>query len=142
MTTETKTTTKAELIDQVHSAIPAEDKTSKKTVGLVVDALFDKLQDAIKNGGRFSFPGFGSFTKKTRSARQGINPKTKEKIQIPATTTVTFKPASKFRDDLNAGAAKAAPAKAAPAKAAPAKAAPAKAAPAKAAPAAKGGKKK
>lgn len=93
--------TKADLIDQISSAQPVSDaQVTKKTVNAIIEQVFVKIQDALKAEGRFSYPGFGTFTRKVRAARTGINPKTKEAIQIPETTTVTFKPASRFKEDL------------------------------------------
>ena len=99
--------TKADLIDQIHgSKALADSGIAKKTVGAIVEEVFDRIQDTLKSDGRFSYPGFGTFTRKVRAAREGINPKTKQKIKIPETTTVTFKPASRFKDDLKGGAKK------------------------------------
>jgi DNA-binding protein HU-beta len=98
--------TKADLIDQIHGLKDLNNDVSKKNISTIVEGVFSKIQDALKADGRFSFPGFGTFTRKVRAAREGINPKTKEKIKIPETTTVTFKPASRFKDDLKGGAKK------------------------------------
>ena len=88
--------TKADLIDAVHNNA---EGLSKKTVGELVDATFDALAGAIKDG-RFSYPGFGTFTVKENKARDGRNPQTGAKIKIPASKTVRFKPAPKFKDSL------------------------------------------
>jgi DNA-binding protein HU-beta len=101
--------TKADLIDQIHGAKTLSDSgVAKKTVSTIVEEVFERIQDALKADGRFSYPGFGTFTRKVRAARTGINPKTKEAIKIPETTTVTFKPASRFKDDLKGGKKKSA----------------------------------
>jgi DNA-binding protein HU-beta len=89
--------TKAELIDKVHGLGGGE--LTKKQVGEVVDATFEALGEAIREG-RFSYPGFGTFTVKERAAREGRNPKSKEPIQIAASKTVGFKPAGKLKDSL------------------------------------------
>jgi DNA-binding protein HU-beta len=89
--------TKAELIDQVHGA---GETGSKKETAALVQAVFDSLATAIRDGKRFSFPGFGTFNVKDRAARQGRNPRTGEAIQIPASRTVSFKPAPAFKDAL------------------------------------------
>lgn len=89
--------TKAEFIDKVYAAAGGE--LTKKQVGELVDATFDSLGEAIK-GGRFSYPGFGTFTVKERAARVGRNPQNKEPINIPASKTVGFKPAGKFKETL------------------------------------------
>ena len=93
--------TKAELIDQIHdNKAVADADVAKKNVAAIVELTFDLIADALKKDGRFSYPGFGTFNRKERKERTGINPKTKEQIKIPATTTVTFKPASRFKDEL------------------------------------------
>ncbi|MBU6160286.1 MAG: HU family DNA-binding protein [Myxococcales bacterium] len=57
------------------------------------------MGEAIREG-RFSYPGFGTFSVKERAAREGRNPKSKEKIQIAASKSVGFKPAAKLKDSL------------------------------------------
>lgn len=89
--------TKADLIDAVHEA--AGSDLSKKAVGELVEATVDALKDAIREG-RFSYPGFGTFTVKEQAAREGRNPRTGETIQIAASKRVGFKPAPKFKDSL------------------------------------------
>lgn len=89
--------TKAELIDKVHGAL--EGKLSKKDAGTAVQAVFEALAEGIKDG-RLAYPDFGTFTVKTRAARQGRNPSTKEAITIPESKTVGFKPAPKLKSSL------------------------------------------
>ncbi len=90
--------TKAELIDKV-----AETKgldLSKSAVERVVDAAFDTIAQAIRKEKRFSYPGFGTFTVRSRKARTGRNPQTGEKIRIKASKTVGFKPAPGLKSSL------------------------------------------
>lgn len=88
--------TKAELINQIHGSIGG----TKKDAGDAVQAVFDSLSGAIKDGGRFTYPGFGTFTVKARAARTGRNPQTGAAIQIPASKSVGFKPAPAFKTSL------------------------------------------
>ena len=88
--------TKQDLIDTVHGSA---EGLSKKAVGELVDATFDALSGAIR-AGRFSYPGFGTFTVKDIKAREGRNPQTGAPIKIAASKTVRFKPAPKFKDSL------------------------------------------
>ena len=138
-----KQMTKANLIEKIHEKAGAS--YTKKQIGELVEVVFDVLKDAINgDDNRFTYPGFGTFTVKERQEREGRNPRTGQPIKIPASRTVSFRPAPAFRDNLSPAkatakkpaAAAAAPAKAAPAKAAAAAPAKAAAAPAKAAPAA------
>ena len=89
--------TKAEFIDKVHEA--AGEGLSKKSTGEIVEAVFETLSEAVREG-RFNYPSFGTFTVKERAAREGRNPRTGKPIKIAASKTVGFKPAPKFKDSL------------------------------------------
>ena len=89
--------TKAEFIDAVHGKL---DGASKKDTAALVQATFDAVANAIESDGRFSFPGFGTFSVKERAARQGRNPRTGESIKIPASKSVGFKASASFKDSL------------------------------------------
>ncbi len=90
--------TKAEFIDHVHGTL--DSKLTKKDTGTAIQAVFDALVQAIKRDGRISYPDFGTFTVKTRAARQGRNPRTNKTLTIPASKTVGFKAAPKFKGSL------------------------------------------
>ena len=85
--------TKADFINNVMSATG----TSKKDAALLVETTFNNLANAISNDGKFSYPGFGTFTVKNRAARQGRNPQTGETIQIAASKNVGFKASSNLK---------------------------------------------
>lgn len=89
--------TKAELIDHIHGNLGSY---TKKDVGEIVGAVFGAVADAVKDGKRFSYPGFGTFTVKTRAARQGRNPRTGKAITIPASSSVGFKAAPALKDAI------------------------------------------
>jgi DNA-binding protein HU-beta len=89
--------TKAELIDLICNK---NESITKKAGAELVDTIFDSLQTAIRKDEKFSYPGFGTFTVRTRKARTGIDPRTKAPIQIPASRTVGFKPAKAFKETL------------------------------------------
>lgn len=61
-----------------------------------IDAVFDTLVNALKKGDNATLLGFGSFVVVERPERQGVNPKTGEKIMLPAKKVVKFKPSSRF----------------------------------------------
>ena len=88
--------TKAELIDQVHGKL--DGKLNKKETGAAVQAVFDALSSGIKRDGRIAYPDFGTFTVKTRAARQGRNPATGATIDIPAKTVLKFRIAKAAKD--------------------------------------------
>tara|TARA_B100000686_G_C16417010_1_gene775136 strand:+ start:272 stop:556 length:285 start_codon:yes stop_codon:yes gene_type:complete len=93
--------TKNELITKVNDAAAEQGiELTKKSTGELIDIVFEQVGSAVKEGGRFSYPNFGTFTVKERKAREGRNPRTKEPIQIPASKTVNFKPAPTLKDSL------------------------------------------
>ncbi len=92
--------TKLELIQNVSGKVAAENVNKKQTLA-VVDAVFEAVKEAIEKDGHIAYPGFGTFSTRTRAAREGRNPHSGEAIQIPETVTVTFRPAPKFKETLN-----------------------------------------
>ncbi|GAC1338289.1 MAG: HU family DNA-binding protein [Myxococcales bacterium] len=87
--------TKADLIQSV-----ADHGLTKKAAAEMVDALFGTIGKAIKKEGRFSYPGFGTWTVRQRRARKGRNPQTGAEIKIKASRTVGFKPARELKTGL------------------------------------------
>jgi DNA-binding protein HU-beta len=79
--------TKAEL----QSALSAAAQTDKKTAGVFLDTLSAIAYKATKKNGEFVVPGFGKLVKQKRKARTGFNPKTQQKIKIPAKTVIRFR---------------------------------------------------
>lgn len=76
------------------AAIAEKAGLSKVDAQKAVNALADVVQEEMEQGGKISILGFGSFSVTERAARKGVNPKTKEAIQIPARKVVKFKPGS------------------------------------------------
>ena len=64
---------------------------TKKEAKCIVDAIFENMIEALSNGKTIDINGFGKFEIVERAARQGMNPATKEKIEIPASKAVKFK---------------------------------------------------
>ena len=64
---------------------------SKTQAEKFINTFIDIITDSVKKGNEVTITGFGTFKKTTRKARQGVNPQTREKINIPASTTVSFK---------------------------------------------------
>lgn len=89
--------TKAELIEKVQGAAHG---LNKKQTGELVNSLFEAVGNAVRKDGKFSYPGFGTFTVKKRKARKGRNPRTGKEITIKASKTVAFKPAPTLKDRL------------------------------------------
>jgi DNA-binding protein HU-beta len=90
--------TKAELVNLVAETKGLE--VTKKDVEGILDLAFDGIAKAVRKDRRFSYPGFGTFTVRTRKARMGVNPQTKKPIKIPASKTVGFKPAPVLKKGL------------------------------------------
>jgi DNA-binding protein HU-beta len=85
---------KKELIDSVASTTGE----SKRTVTDVLDATINSIQKQVKKGDRVSLPGFGTFSRRARSARTARNPRTGEEIKVKATKVPAFKPGATFKD--------------------------------------------
>lgn len=86
--------TKTELI-----AMTAEKAgLSKKDAERAVNATLESITAELVSGNRVQLAGFGIFETKTRAARTGRNPKTKEAIEIPASTSVGFKASKTLKD--------------------------------------------
>ncbi|MDR2932107.1 MAG: HU family DNA-binding protein [Oscillospiraceae bacterium] len=79
--------TKAELI----SAVAEKSELTKKDSEKAVSAMIDVITEALVGGDKVSLVGFGTFEVKNRSARNGINPRTKEAMPIPASKLPAFK---------------------------------------------------
>lgn len=64
---------------------------SKKDATDALEAVIDTITKSLTSGDSVTITGFGTFAVKKRAARAGVNPKTGEKIQIPAMTVAKFK---------------------------------------------------
>ena len=73
---------------------------TKKDAERVVSATFETLTDSLKKGEKVQVSGFGIFEVKTREARVGRNPRTKEEIKIPATKLPAFKASKTLKDTV------------------------------------------
>ena len=80
------------------AAVAAKAELSKKDAEAAVNAVFDSVKDALAEGDKFSLIGFGTFSVKTRAARTGLNPRTKETIEIPESKVPAFKAGSALKD--------------------------------------------
>ena len=83
---------KTELIDKVAK----ESALSKAAAEQVVNNVFSTIADAMKTGDKVTLVGFGTFSVTERAAREGRNPRSGEKITIPAKKVVKFKLGSKL----------------------------------------------
>lgn len=88
--------TKVELVNAVAEKAGLSKKDSEKAVA----AVFASITDTLKAGDKLSLVGFGTFEVKERKARTGINPRTKETIEIAASKTPVFKAGKALKDSV------------------------------------------
>ena len=88
---------KAELVEFV------ADKTDDTKAGaaVMVDAIIQEIENALKKGEEVRLVGFGTFSVKERAAGKGRNPATGEEIAIPASKNARFKSGQTLKDALN-----------------------------------------
>ena len=89
--------TKADLV----RIVSAETGIIRKDVALAVDAFLDAIKDSLKDNRHIEIRGFGTFKLKDRKARIGRNPKTEEKVTVPARVVPTFKFSRAFKDEVD-----------------------------------------
>ena len=85
---------KTELI----AAVAAKTGLTKKDAERVINATVESITESLVKGDKVQVSGFGIFEVKTREARVGRNPRTKETIQIPATRLPAFKASKTLKD--------------------------------------------
>jgi DNA-binding protein HU-beta len=83
---------------ELQTALATAINTDKRTAGVFLETLSNLAYKEIKKNGEFVLPGFGKLVKQKRKARNGINPKTQQKIKIPAKTVVKFRVAKAAKD--------------------------------------------
>ncbi len=100
--------TKAELIERIARSRNLPPDITKKDVAQILGIAFDELATYFAKtrvtrttSPRFTFPRFGTFTKKKRSARRGVNPRTLEPMTIDAFCTLDFKASRELREQMN-----------------------------------------
>ena len=93
---------KAELIEMVSK----EPKLTSKETGQVLDAIIGTITDTLRKGEKVTLVNFGTFQVMERKARRGVNPQTKETIQIPAKKVPKFIPRKNLREKVERGQTK------------------------------------
>ncbi len=89
--------TKKEIVDTIAKTHQVRSSTTKK----IVQAFLDEIITELSKGNHLEFRDFGVFDVKNRSERDALNPKTLEKIHVPAKRTVKFKMGRIMRQKLN-----------------------------------------
>jgi len=85
---------KGELVD----AVAEKANVTKKQADQVLSAAIETIVEAVSSGDKVTLVGFGSFESRERKAREGRNPKTNEKMDIPATRVPAFSAGKLFRE--------------------------------------------
>lgn len=88
---------KTELIDKIAAGSGLAKTDAKKAL----DATLIAIKDALAAGDKIALVGFGTFSVSERPAREGVNPATKEKMQIAAKKVAKFKAGAELVDALN-----------------------------------------
>ena len=76
-------------------------KSAKETTDLV-NATLESIRESLENGDDVRLVGFGAFSVRSTAARTGVNPQTREKIQVPARQRVKFTPGKELNDAVTA----------------------------------------
>ena len=91
--------TKADLIDEVSRLAELTRKDSE----VIVETIFDSVVRSLRAGDKIEIRGFGSFRTRQRKPRVGRNPKTGERVEVPAKKIPFFKPSKELKDLVNEG---------------------------------------
>ncbi|CAA9427210.1 HU family DNA-binding protein [Microcoleus sp. Pol7_A1] len=85
---------KGELVD----VVAEKASVTKKQADAVLSAALEAIMEAVSDGDKVTLVGFGSFESRERKAREGRNPKTGDKMEIPATRVPAFSAGKLFKD--------------------------------------------
>jgi integration host factor subunit beta len=89
--------TKADLIEEVSKLAELTRKDSE----VVVETIFDSIVHSLHAGDKIEIRGFGSFRTRQRKPRVGRNPKTGDRVEVPAKKIPFFKPSKELKDLVN-----------------------------------------
>jgi integration host factor subunit beta len=95
--TKQPTLTKADLIEEVLRVTELPRKESET----IVETIFESIIESLQKGDKIEIRGFGSFRTRSRRGRVGRNPKTGEKVEVPAKKIPFFKPSKELKDFVN-----------------------------------------
>ena len=84
---------KGELVD----VVAEKASVTKKQADAVLSAALEAIMEAVSDGDKVTLVGFGSFESRERKAREGRNPKTGDKMEIPATRVPAFSAGKLFK---------------------------------------------
>jgi integration host factor beta subunit len=90
--------TKSELIEKV---VQSHEMLNVRISEIVVNTVFDSIEEALKSGDKVEIRGFGSFTIRERLGREARNPKSGEVVRIPSKKTPFFKTGKELKERVN-----------------------------------------
>ena len=90
--------TKSELIEKV---VQSHGMLNIRVSEIVVNTIFDSIEEALKSGDKVEIRGFGSFTIRERLGREARNPKSGEVVRIPSKKTPFFKTGKELKERVN-----------------------------------------
>ena len=90
--------TKGEFVDRI-----ADQFASKKAAADAVDTILESITDTLKGGGEINFTGFGKFSVAERGPRQGVNPRTGERITIAGGRVPKFSAGAGLKSSVKGG---------------------------------------
>ena len=93
--------TKVDLVDEVVRVA----KVNKKHAEIIVNTVFSSIVEALHQEEKIELRGFGSFRVRRRRPRQGRNPKTGDRVEVPEKRIPYFKPGKELKDLINTGGA-------------------------------------
>jgi DNA-binding protein HU-beta len=91
--------TKQEFVDKIAD----KSQLNKRDASKAVDAFIETITETLRGGGDVSFTGFGKFSTSNRAARQGVNPRTGERVQIAASRVPKFSAGSQLKAAVKGG---------------------------------------
>ncbi|MGH1479003.1 MAG: HU family DNA-binding protein [Geminicoccales bacterium] len=88
-------------LDDLKGAVADKAELTKADTSKAINALFNSIQDSLRQGEKVAIPGFGTFEVADRPARQGRNPQTGAAIEIAASKAAKFKAGKGLKTALN-----------------------------------------
>mgnify|MGYP000876367597 FL=1 len=85
---------------QLISVVAEKTEKKKKDVELIVDTMINIIYDTLKERDKVTISGFGTFETKHRRERNGVNPKTGEKIIVTEAILPIFKAGKTFKEEV------------------------------------------
>jgi integration host factor subunit beta len=76
---------------------------TRKESEVIVETIFESVVKSLRAGEKVEIRGFGSFRTRERQGRVGRNPKSGDRVEVPAKTIPYFKPSKELRDVVNGG---------------------------------------